>query len=79
MKLPSHTKDGVDLVPPDPTTPVGQLIYLIEWARIRGVRIGPEVQIGDMAIKIVDLRQTEGRRDAEDDPGWLAAHGHTET
>lgn len=78
MKLPSHTKDGVDLVPPDPTTPVGQLIYLIEWARIRGVRIGPAVQIGDLVIQIADLRQTEGSRDAPVDPGWLAAHGHTE-
>lgn len=79
-RAPDANEDGEFLSPPDPSSPVGQLIYLIEWARLRGVRIGPVVEIGDLKLQIQDLRQHEGRRggDAEADKGPWAAAGYEE-
>ena len=83
-KPPEHDDDGNPLALPDPQSDVGQLIYLLEWARIRGFRIGPEVRIGGLGVVVRDLRQTEKRRDPDDTvsnyekAGPWAAHGHEE-
>jgi hypothetical protein len=69
--------DGNDINPPPATTDVGQLIYLLEWARKRGFRVGPTVRCGSLVLQVQDLRQTEGRdTPAADDPGPWAAAGH---
>lgn len=50
-------EDGNEILPPEPNSPVGQLIYLLEWGRKRGFRIGPTVQIGDVILQVRDLRE----------------------
>jgi len=32
-------------------------IHLLEWARSRGFRIGPELQVGTVKMHILDIRQ----------------------
>ena len=53
--------DPVDA--PSPNTAVGEAIaaikQLMEWGRRRKFQIGPEVQVGDVVIRIRDLRQAE--------------------
>ena len=49
--------DGNLLPPPDPSSPVAQFIYLIEYGRTRGFVIGPHVQIGDLIVEVRDMRQ----------------------
>lgn len=49
--------DGNALPPPAPDSPVAQIMYLLEWGRLRGFQIGPRVQVGDTIIETVDLRQ----------------------
>lgn len=53
--------DGNDLPVPPADSDVGQLIYLLEYGRQRGFRIGPTVQIGNLIVQVNDLRQKEGR------------------
>lgn len=78
--LPEHDEDGAPLALPEAKSDVGQLMYLLEWARIRGFRIGPMVQCGELVLQVRDLRQFEDRRDPDDtpDPGPWARAGHTE-
>jgi hypothetical protein len=71
--------DGNEIAAPPPETDVGRLIYLLEWARRRGFRIGPAVVVGGLTLQIQDLRQTEGlgrSNDAADEIGPWAAAGH---
>ncbi len=67
-------EDGNVLPPPEPGTPVAHIIYLLEYGRKRGFRIGPRVQVGDAIAEVLDLRQqiqvqqaqrTETRPDVE--------------
>jgi len=76
--LPDHTSEGEMLVVPEPGTDVAHLIYLLEYARRRGFRVGPAVQIGGLAIQVQDLRQVEDdpARSASD-PGVWAVHGYS--
>jgi len=50
-------EDGNEMVAPDPTSDVGRIIYLLEYGRARGFRIGPVVQVGDAIVQVRDLRQ----------------------
>lgn len=50
-------EDGNVLPPPEPGTPIAQIIYLMEYGRKRGFRIGPRVQVGDTVAEVLDLRQ----------------------
>lgn len=71
--------DGNEIIPPAPSTDAAQLVYLLEWARVRGFRLGPAIRIGGLTLQVQDLRQTEGRNLPglpEIDP-WEAA-GHRE-
>lgn len=78
-QLPDADSDGNSLTPPAPQTDTERLIYLLEWARLRGFRLGPNLQIGDLVVQVTDLRQTEGRGGGgELDEGPWAAHGHKE-
>lgn len=62
--------DGNDITAPTTSSDVGQLVYLLEWARKRGFRIGPAVRVGGLVLQIQDLRQTEGTgADLPADPG----------
>ena len=49
--------EGNELPPPEPGTPVANLIYLLEWGRKRGFRIGPTVKMGELVAQVRDLRQ----------------------
>lgn len=49
--------DGNALPPPAPDSPVSQIVWLLEYGRKRGFRIGPRVQIGDTVAEVLDLRQ----------------------
>lgn len=58
----------------DPTSAAYQLVALLEYARIRGFRIGPMVKIGDVVVQVQDLRQDEGRGTPPLEVGpWTAA------
>lgn len=71
--------DGNEIVPPPAATDVGQLIYLLEWARRRGFTVGPNVRVGALVLQVQDLRQTEGRgKQPPADPGPWAIAGHQE-
>lgn len=76
--LPDSDDDGNPLALPAADSDVGQLIYLLEWARLRGFRVGPMIQVGDLIVQVQDLRQTEGRHDRDDAPdrGPWAEAGH---
>lgn len=62
-----HDEDGNDLPVPSAESDLGQLIQLLEYARLRGYRIGPTVQIGKITLQVRDLRQAEGRGTQSDD------------
>lgn len=49
--------DGNEIVPPPDDSDVAHIIYLLEYGRKRGFRIGPTVQIGDVIVQVRDLRQ----------------------
>ena len=49
--------DGNVLPPPDGDTPIAQIIYLLEYGRVRGFRVGPTVKVGDTVVQVRDLRQ----------------------
>lgn len=63
--------DGNTLPAPPVGTNVGDLIYLLEYGRKRGFRIGPTVKIGEVTVQVRDLRQErqmslENQQDAPD-------------
>ena len=49
--------DGNVIAPPPPDSPVAQIVWLLEYGRKRGFRIGPRVQVGDTIVECQDLRQ----------------------
>jgi hypothetical protein len=48
--------EGNVIAPPGPETPVGQIVWLLEYARQRDFQI-PMVQVGDTIVTVTDLRQ----------------------
>lgn len=73
---PDHDENGDPLPAVSASSDVGQLIYLLEWARLRGFRLGPTLQVGGLIVQVSDLRQTEGRRgpsEPHDEGPWKAA------
>lgn len=44
---------------PESESDVDALIRLLEWGRKNGVRIGPELTIGCISVKVADLRQSK--------------------
>ena len=61
---------------------VKALIHLLEYGRLKGIRIGPMVQIVDTVVQVRDIRQTEGRKDIDDKDldvrDFWRNHGHEE-
>ena len=52
--------DDGNIIPPPPADhPVMAVIYLLEYGRKRGFRIGPTVQVGDTIVQVRDLRQEQ--------------------
>jgi hypothetical protein len=49
--------DGNVIPPPSPDSPVMAIVWLLEYGRKRGFRIGPRVQVGDTTVEVVDMRQ----------------------
>ena len=49
--------DGNVLAPPEPGTDAAHIIYLLEYGRKRGFKIGPVVKIGEATIQVRDIRQ----------------------
>ncbi len=48
---------GNVLPPPEPGSPVANVIYLLEYGRKRGFCVGPTIQVGDTIVQVRDLRQ----------------------
>lgn len=64
--------DGNAIPTPPPDSAVSQIVWLLEYGRTRGFRIGPTVQVGDTIIQVADLRQAAalqkpGRADLDPD------------
>lgn len=68
---------------------VDAAMKLLEWARRKGFRIGPQLTIGAVAMQVIDVRLAKRERlvgggddddDKDDDqpPGILAEHGGPE-
>jgi hypothetical protein len=81
-KRPLATDEGeaLPMLPAD--SDLGQLIYLLEYARIRGFRLGPEIQIGNLIVKVDDLRQKlrdpgDPKKPDKEGDIW-SEHGHEE-
>lgn len=51
--------DGNIIAPPPPDSPVAQIVWLLEYGRKRGFRIGPTVQVGDTIVQVRDMRLKE--------------------
>lgn len=49
--------DGNLLAPPEPGTDAANVIYLLEYARKRGFRLGGTLKVGEIVVQVVDLRQ----------------------
>lgn len=60
--------DGNVILPPPPDSDVARLIYLMEYGRKRGFRIGPVVKIGETTVQVRDLRQERQMRQDDDVP-----------
>ncbi len=56
---------------------VAQLKVLLEWARREGFRLGPELTVGSISVKVADLRlaKREGLRGPEPEMSILSEHG----
>ncbi len=74
--------DGNELAPPEPGSPIANIIYLLEYGRRRGFRIGPTVQVNDVIVQVSDLRQeneaarqVRGPASLEDDPDMAVLLG----
>ena len=50
-------EDGNVLPPPEPGTDAANAIYLLEYARKRGFRLGPVIRVGAIEMQVLDLRQ----------------------
>lgn len=48
--------DGNIIAPPPPDSPVAHIVWLLEYGRKRGFRIGPTVQVGDTIVQVQDMR-----------------------
>lgn len=46
--------EGNVIPPPDASSDVARLIYLLEYCRHRRFRLGPIVQVGDVVVNVVD-------------------------
>ena len=57
--------DGNVLQPPEPGTDAAHAIYLLEYGRKRGFRIGPTLKVGELVVQVADLRQAS--QQAKDD------------
>lgn len=49
--------DGNELPKPPQDSAVWAVIYLLEYGRKRGFRIGPQLQVGEITLNVADLRQ----------------------
>lgn len=56
-RRPFADEDGNIINEPPPDSPIAQIIYLLEYGRQRGFKIGPTVQVGDTTVQVTDLRQ----------------------
>ncbi len=70
--------DGNVLPPPPPDSDVGQAIYLLEYGRLRGFRLGPTIQIGSVILQVQDLRLDSKKATETPDRGIWEEHGYDE-
>lgn len=58
--------DGGNLHEIDPATDVGGALLILEYARARGFKVGPMLQVGGVVMQVSDTRQESGR--SHDEP-----------
>lgn len=49
--------DGNEIPMPTADHPVMAIVWLMEYGRKRGFKIGPAVKVGDCVVQVRDLRQ----------------------
>ncbi len=49
--------DGNVIAPPAPESAIAQIVWLMEYGRKRGFRIGPTIQVGDTTVQVLDMHQ----------------------
>lgn len=81
MKIPNADEHGNFLPELDPTSDVAQIIYLLEYGRKRGFRIGPTVQVGNAIVQVSDLSQEREAADASvrAEPTIWQENGHDDS
>jgi hypothetical protein len=52
-------EDGNIINPPQVDSPITAIVWLLEYGRKRGFKIGPTVQVGDTIVQVEDLRQAK--------------------
>jgi hypothetical protein len=73
--------DGNMIDPPPADHPVRAIVWLLEYGRTRGFRIGPTVQVGDTIVQVQDMRlrdRSEPQQSAPEPTIWQA-NGHDDT
>lgn len=76
-KRPLADDDGNIIPPPPPDSPVWAAIYLLEYARKRQFKIGPNIQVGDLMFNVTDLQQLgAARREGPAEVSIWKAHGY---
>lgn len=74
-----HDENGDPVPVPSQDTAVGEAVaaiqQLMEWARKRGYSIGPEVQVGDVVLRIRDLRQSADAKAKSKETDIWKEHG----
>lgn len=50
----TNNADGEMLKPPPDDSDVAQIIYLLEWGRMRGFVLGPTIQVGETIVQVTD-------------------------
>lgn len=76
-KRPLADENGNFIAPLPPDSPMAQIIYMLEYCRQRGFKIGPNIQVGDTIVQVTDLRQL--RESVQGDTAEVSiwkAHGY---
>lgn len=75
MKKDLIDSEGNVIPPPDATSDVAQLIYLLEYCRQRSFVLGPTVQVRDVVVQVKDPTLERSRSAKTPEPTIWQEHG----